>query len=103
MKFTPAATYDLLLIQARALANLVYCMEQQRDAWATDHFASRQLDSERAANEILTNELEAMDRAVSELDIDIRALPKDHPFRQSARRYAGMLAKKEVEGDADRR
>lgn len=94
MKFTPAATYALLLKQTHSLLNIIHCLEQQRDAWTTNYFASKQLDSERAANEVLTNELEALDAAIAELHIDILKLPKGHPFRESARRYAGSLARK---------
>ena len=187
MKFTPARTYALLLKQTGSLLTIIHCLEQQRDAWTTNHFASKQLDSERAANEVLTNELEAarariqqlerelaaerrpirdtrpgagpatrqpipclgllpkykryadelvewlnisarhgqaqdrddafegigedfaflrsnhdrlenmiteLDAAIAELHVDILKLPKGHPFRESARRYAGALARK---------
>ena len=101
MKFTPAATYALLLKQTSSLLAIIHCLEQQRDAWTTNYFASKQLDSQREANQLLTNEneqlqkeLAQLDAAISELPIDPRTLPKDHPFRQSIRRYAGQLARK---------
>lgn len=60
----PAETYDSLLKQFFALKTLVVCTEARLSYYenerSLEHLARVQLESERAANEILTNEVERL-------------------------------------------
>lgn len=69
MKFTPHPEYKYLLKQANALVGVINSLEHQRDSLTellkTERRKKRpvsqqELDSERAANERLTNELETL-------------------------------------------
>jgi hypothetical protein len=60
----PAATYDTLLKQFRALCTLHAAVEAQLRTYQDDNRremkARAQLDGERAANQFLTNELDGL-------------------------------------------
>ena len=61
----PYPDYENLLRQFHALKNLVICMEEQRAVstreWQIDREARASLESERAANAILTARVEELE------------------------------------------
>ncbi len=65
----PAETYDSLVKQFRALCSLTASFEAQLRHYQHDHHcevtARAQIEGERAANQILTNEI---DRLLAEID-----------------------------------
>jgi hypothetical protein len=65
----PAETYDSLVKQFRALCALTASFEAQLRRYQMDHHAEvtarSQIEGERAANQILTNEI---DRLLAEID-----------------------------------
>lgn len=65
----PAATYDSLVKQFRALCSLTASFEAQLRHYQKDHHsevtARSQIEGERAANQILTNEI---DRLLAEIE-----------------------------------
>lgn len=61
-KFTPSPDYAGLLIQAHAMATIIRCMEQTKNAGAKFEIAKLkgQLESEREMNAVLTAENEEL-------------------------------------------
>lgn len=72
-KFIPSPDYEGLRIQAFALANLVRCMEQTKNAGAKFEIAKLkgQLESEREMNAVLTAENEELLARIVVLSQDV--------------------------------
>lgn len=75
MNFVPASTYESLRKQSMALASLVACLEARLrlsdDPRHKEFLATKQVDSERRANELLTSELEAAQARIRALELEL--------------------------------